>query len=51
MPELVYSRSRQRESLAELSDRELLARLASDDELALAELVARKSGPLVQTVT
>ena len=51
MPELVYSRNRQRETLAELSDRELLSRLAADDELALAELVARKSGPLVQTVT
>jgi len=51
MPELVYSRNRQRETLSELSDRELLSRLAADDELALAELVARKSGPLVQTVT
>lgn len=50
MPELVYSRSRRREELAPLSDRELLTRLAADDELALAELVARKSGPLVQTV-
>lgn len=51
MPELVYSRNRHREELASLTDRELLARLAADDELALAELVARKSQPLIQTVT
>ncbi len=51
MPELVYSRKRHLEDLGPLSDRELLSRLAADDERALAELVDRKSGPLVQTVT
>jgi RNA polymerase sigma-70 factor (ECF subfamily) len=51
VPELVYSQSRHREKLASLSDRELLSRLAQDDEQALTELVARKSQPLVQTVS
>jgi RNA polymerase sigma-70 factor (ECF subfamily) len=50
MPELVYSRSRHQEELSRLTDRDLLSRLAADDELALAELVARKSGPLTQVV-
>jgi RNA polymerase sigma-70 factor (ECF subfamily) len=51
VPELVYSQSRHREALAPISDRELLSRLAADDEQALAELIARKSQALVQTVT
>jgi len=50
MPELVYSENRHREELAKASDRDLLFRLAADDELALAELVARKSRPLAQVV-
>jgi RNA polymerase sigma-70 factor (ECF subfamily) len=51
VPELIHSQSRRRQELSGLSDRELLARLAGDDEQALAELVARKSQPLVQAVT
>lgn len=50
MPELIYSATRHRSSLAERSDRELLEQLAGDDELALAELVARKTRALVQVV-
>jgi len=48
MPELVYSQNRERQKLAERSDRDLLALLKADDELALAELVARKTRPLLQ---
>lgn len=51
MPELVYSRNRHREELVQTSDRELLERLGKDDEMALAELVARKSQALIQTVS
>jgi len=50
MPELIYSATRHRSSLAERSDRELLDLLAGDDEFALAELVARKTRALVQVV-
>lgn len=50
MPALVYSATRQRSSLAEASDRELLFALGRDDERALAELVARKTRPLLQVV-
>jgi RNA polymerase sigma-70 factor (ECF subfamily) len=50
MPELVYSRARHRDEIASATDRELLHRLAEDDELALAELVARKSQPLQAVV-
>jgi RNA polymerase sigma-70 factor (ECF subfamily) len=48
MPELVYSQNRERLKLAEQSDRELLCLLKADDELALAELVARKTRALLQ---
>lgn len=49
MPELAYSASRHRASLADASDRELLLALRDgDDELALDELIGRKTGPLVQ---
>lgn len=48
MPQLVYSQNRERRKLAELSDRELLCLLQADDELALGELVARKTRPLLQ---
>ena len=48
MPELVYSQNRERLKLAERSDRDLLCLLRSDDELALAELVARKTRALLQ---
>jgi RNA polymerase sigma-70 factor (ECF subfamily) len=50
MPTLVYSESRNRSALPERTDRELLWALAADDEQALAELVARKTGPLLQVV-
>lgn len=48
MPELVYSQQRERLKLAERSDRELLCLLQADDELALGELVARKTRALLQ---
>lgn len=51
MPELVYSQNRERLKLAERSDRELLCLLKADDELALAELVARKTRPLLQVTS
>jgi RNA polymerase sigma-70 factor (ECF subfamily) len=50
VPKLAYSAHRQKTSLAEASDRDLLWALAKDDELALAELVARKTRPLLQVV-
>lgn len=50
MPTLVYSESRHRSALPERTDRELLWALAAGDELALAELIARKTGPLLQVV-
>ncbi|MFN7942003.1 MAG: sigma-70 family RNA polymerase sigma factor [Thermoanaerobaculia bacterium] len=48
MPELAYSAVRHRATLREVSDRELLAVLARGDEAALAELVQRKTRPLLQ---
>lgn len=48
MPELVYSQNRERLKLAERSDRDLLCLLKADDELALGELVARKTRALLQ---
>jgi RNA polymerase sigma-70 factor (ECF subfamily) len=48
MPELIYSARRHRAELAEHTDRELLAALSGDDETALDELIARKTGPLIQ---
>ena len=48
VPKLAYSESRQRKTLAESSDRELLEQLAAGEELALDELVQRKTGPLLQ---
>jgi RNA polymerase sigma-70 factor (ECF subfamily) len=48
MPQLVYSANRHRAALAERSDRELLAAIATDDEAALDELITRKTGPLLQ---
>ncbi len=50
MPTLVYSESRHRSALPERTDRELLWALAEGDELALGELIARKTGPLLQVV-
>ncbi len=50
MPTLVHSAARDRSRLGELSDRDLLVALAGGDELALDELIGRKSGPLLQLV-
>ena len=48
MPELVYSAARQRDTWAERTDRELLDGIRDADELALDELIQRKTGPLLQ---
>jgi RNA polymerase sigma-70 factor (ECF subfamily) len=48
LPTLVHSTARDRSRLGELSDRDLLLALAGGDDLALDELIARKSGPLLQ---
>ncbi len=48
MPELVYSATRQRETWAERTDREILRGIKGGDEMALDELITRKTGPLVQ---
>lgn len=50
MPTLVYSESRNRSAPPKRTDRELLWALAASDEQALGELVARKTGPLLQVV-
>jgi len=47
-PTLVHSSTRERVRLSELSDRDLLLALAAGDEPALDELIARKSGALLQ---
>ena len=51
MPELAYSATRHRQSLAEASDAVLLGALRDGDEAALDELIGRKTGPLVQLVS
>lgn len=48
MPELIYSQNRQRAAWSDAEDRELLLALRRDDELALDELIQRKTRPLVQ---
>jgi RNA polymerase sigma-70 factor (ECF subfamily) len=48
MPELAYSATRHRHELRETTDRELLLAIRRDDEIALDELIRRKTGPLVQ---
>jgi RNA polymerase sigma-70 factor (ECF subfamily) len=50
MPTLVFSKHRQQASWAEASDRELLAGLQESDELALNQLIERKTQPLIQAV-
>jgi len=50
VPELVHTTTHHRAVLAEATDRELLAALKRSDESALAELIARKTRPLVQMV-
>jgi RNA polymerase sigma-70 factor (ECF subfamily) len=48
MPELAYSATRHRARLSEASDRDLLMAMRDGDEVALDELIGRKTGPLVQ---
>jgi RNA polymerase sigma-70 factor (ECF subfamily) len=50
MPELAYSRTRHVAALSAVSDRDLLAQLQADDELALDELVKRKTRALLNVV-
>jgi RNA polymerase sigma-70 factor (ECF subfamily) len=47
-PRLAYSELQARSRFREASDRELLAAVAAGDELALDELIRRKSQPLLQ---
>ncbi|HVS02965.1 MAG TPA: RNA polymerase sigma factor [Thermoanaerobaculia bacterium] len=49
-PQLVYSQRQQRCRWGEASDRDLLEGLRGDDELALDELIRRKTQPLLQVV-
>lgn len=49
-PRLIYSRRQERHRYADASDRELLDALQRDDELALDELIGRKTAPLTQAV-
>lgn len=46
--ELVYSSTQHRATWAERTDRELLEGIREGDELALDELIVRKTGPLLQ---
>ena len=48
MPELAYSATRHAAALADANDRDLLLAMRGGDELALDELIGRKTGPLVQ---
>lgn len=48
MPKLVYSQRQQRQNWKEASDRELLDGLRQGDELALDQLIERKTKPLIQ---
>ena len=49
-PRLVYSRREAKARWAEASDRDLLEALRVEDELALDELIRRKTAPLLQVV-
>ena len=49
-PRLIYSRQRERHRFADASDRELLDALQRDEELALDEIIGRKTRPLTQVV-
>ena len=49
-PRLIYSRPRERRRFADASDRELLDALQRDEELALDEIIGRKTRPLTQVV-
>jgi RNA polymerase sigma-70 factor, ECF subfamily len=48
-PQLAYSASRHREALADGTDKELLVAVRDGDEMALDELIRRKTNPLLQT--
>jgi RNA polymerase sigma-70 factor (ECF subfamily) len=48
MPALVYSATRQRATWSTVGDAELLEGLRAGDEMALDELIVRKTRPLVQ---
>lgn len=48
MPKLVYSQDHCRKAWMEAEDGELLAAVCRDDELALDELIRRKTQPLLQ---
>ena len=50
LPRLIYSRHEQRGRYADASDRELLDFLQEDDEMALDEIIGRKTRPLTQAV-
>ncbi len=49
-PRLAYSRNERRASLAEATDKELLWALRDGEEMALDELIERKTNPLLKTV-
>ena len=48
-PQLAYSATRHRQGLSERSDKELLLAVREGDEMALDELIHRKTNPLLQT--
>lgn len=47
-PTLAYSRAQRRALLREATDRELLEAMQRDDEMALDEIIDRKTNPLIQ---
>ena len=49
VPRLIYSQNRQQRRWRDATDRELIAAMQHDEDLALDELVRRKSEPLVTT--
>ena len=49
-PTLAYSRGQVREQLRQATDRELLSALCRGEELALDEIIERKTNPLLQMV-
>jgi len=48
-PQLAYSETRHRAALSERSDKDLLLAVRDGDEVALDELIRRKTNPLLQT--
>lgn len=47
-PTLAYSQTQRRAALREATDRELLEAMQQDEEMALDELIDRKTNPLIQ---